>query len=108
MSGGKKQQKYRRDSVENWRLHVLPPERSRRQFTTSVNPASLAAVPRGLRGIRKVGSVVDWFSEAFVLTCLAKLNDRTNKIGSLRPRNRTLQDPRVPTAPASLAVRRVT
>ncbi len=37
MSGGKKQQKNRRDSVKNWRFQVLPPERSLRQLTTSVN-----------------------------------------------------------------------
>ena len=27
MSGGKKQQKNRRDSIKDWRFHVLPPER---------------------------------------------------------------------------------
>jgi hypothetical protein len=38
MSGGKKQQKNTRDSIKDWRFQVLPPERSLRQFTTSVNP----------------------------------------------------------------------
>src|ERR1700747_2172524 len=37
MSGGKKQQKNRRDSVKNWRFQVLPPEHSRTQFTISVS-----------------------------------------------------------------------
>src|ERR1035438_7013660 len=37
MSGGKEQQKNRRDSIKDWRFHVLPPERLPRQFTTSVN-----------------------------------------------------------------------
>src|ERR1700757_2771395 len=39
MSGGKQQQKNRRDAVKNWCFHVLPPERSRAQFTTSVSVA---------------------------------------------------------------------
>jgi len=34
----KKQQKNRRDSIKDSRFHVLPPERSLREFTTSVNP----------------------------------------------------------------------
>jgi len=34
----KKQQKNRRDSIKDWRFDVLPPERSLRQVTTSVNP----------------------------------------------------------------------
>jgi len=34
----KKQQKNRRNSIKDWRFHVLPPERSLREFTTSVNP----------------------------------------------------------------------
>jgi hypothetical protein len=34
----KKQQKNRRDSIKDWRFDVLPPERSLRQFATSVNP----------------------------------------------------------------------
>src|SRR5882724_2254451 len=34
MSGGKKQQKNRSDSIKNWRFHALPPEHSRTQFTT--------------------------------------------------------------------------
>jgi hypothetical protein len=38
MSDSKKHQKNRRDSIKDWRFHVLPPERSLRQFTTSVNP----------------------------------------------------------------------
>jgi hypothetical protein len=38
MSGGKKQQKHRRDSIKDWRFQVLPPERSLRQLTTPLNP----------------------------------------------------------------------
>jgi hypothetical protein len=38
MSGSKEQQKNRTISVKDWRFDLLPPERSLREFTTSVNP----------------------------------------------------------------------
>jgi len=48
MSYREKQQKNSSDSIEDLRFHVLPPDRSPRQFITSVNPVALAAVPGGL------------------------------------------------------------
>src|SRR2546430_13856762 len=44
MSGGKKQQDNRRDSVKNRRFHLLPPEHSRWQFTAP-SPPRAAALP---------------------------------------------------------------
>jgi hypothetical protein len=38
MSGSKEQKKDRSNSVKDWRFDLLPPERSLREFTTSVNP----------------------------------------------------------------------
>src|SRR4029077_16695116 len=52
MSGGEKQQKNRRDSVENWRFHVLTPEHFADAAYHIGQPGpALAAVPRGLRAI---------------------------------------------------------
>jgi hypothetical protein len=54
MSGGKKQQKNRRDSIKDWRFHVLPPETVCRAAVYYVNQPGLRLLPvRGLRATRK-------------------------------------------------------
>jgi hypothetical protein len=40
MSGGKKQQKNRRDAIKYWRFHVLPPERLPRDSLPRQSPWS--------------------------------------------------------------------
>src|ERR1035441_7012345 len=55
MSGGKKQQKNGRDSIKDWRFHVLPPERLPAAVYHVNQPGlALAAVSGGLRANRKL------------------------------------------------------
>jgi len=50
MSGGKNQQKNRRDSIKDWRFHLLPPERlPRGSLPHQSTGLARAAVSGGLR-----------------------------------------------------------